>query len=103
MQHARRGGRCKRRCAPLYHHADAVLKVKNARTYQVPDETAPGNKKDVEQDELAKGYAYGSTAVYIAESDRNVTTYETKQGLDIIGFVAKEQVRGQPRAIVTRY
>ena len=70
---------------------DGLAAVKNARTYQVPDEFAPGGKRDVEQGELAKGYAYGSTAVYIAESDRNVTTYETKQGLDIIGFVAREK------------
>ena len=70
---------------------DGLAAVKNARTYQVPDEQAPGGKRDVEQEELAKGYAYGSTAVYISESDRNVTTYETKPGLDIVGFVAKEQ------------
>lgn len=66
--------------------------VKNARTYQIVDEEAPGGKRDVEQEELAKGYSYGSTAVPISDSDRNVTTFETKQGLDLIGFVAKEQV-----------
>ena len=42
---------------------DGLAAVKNTRTYQVSDENAPGGKKDVEQDELAKGYAYGSTAV----------------------------------------
>ncbi|GAM88849.1 hypothetical protein ANO11243_068830 [Dothideomycetidae sp. 11243] len=70
---------------------DGMAAIKRARTYQVPDEFAPGGKKDVEEDDLAKGYAYGSTAVYISESDRNVTTFETKPGLDIIGFVAREQ------------
>lgn len=65
--------------------------VKNARTYQVIDEEAPGGKKDVEQEDLAKGYSYGSTAVPISESDRNVTTFETQPGLDIVGFVAQEQ------------
>lgn len=71
---------------------DGLAAVKSARTYQVPDESAPGGKKDVEQEDLAKGYTYGSTAVYISESDRTVTNYESQAGLDIIGFVAKEDV-----------
>lgn len=75
---------------PAEENQDGLAAVKRARTYQVPDEAAPGGKKDVEQEDLAKGYAYGSTAVHIAESDSNVTTYETKQGLDIIGFVTRE-------------
>ncbi|KAF4548829.1 ATP-dependent DNA helicase II subunit 2-like protein [Elsinoe fawcettii] len=71
--------------------ADGMSAVKRARTYQVVDEDAPGGKKEVSEEDLAKGYAYGSTAVHIAESDRAVTTFETKPGLSIIGFVAKEQ------------
>lgn len=70
---------------------DGLAPIKNARTYQVEDETAPGGKKDVEIDELAKGYEYGRTAVHISESDQNVTTFETPQGLDIIGFVDAKQ------------
>lgn len=69
---------------------DGLAAIKRARTYQVPDESAPGGKKDVNENDLAKGYAYGSTAVFIAESDRTVTTFETKPSLSIIGFVAKE-------------
>jgi len=69
---------------------DGLASIKRARTYQVPDSEAAGGKKDVEEEDLAKGYAYGSTAVYIAESDQNVTKFETVPGLDIIGFVAKE-------------
>ncbi|KAI5273432.1 putative Ku family DNA helicase [Aureobasidium subglaciale] len=65
--------------------------VKNARTYQIPDEEAPGGKREVEQDELARGFSYGSTVVPIEESDKNVTDFESKQGIDIIGFVVKEQ------------
>lgn len=61
--------------------------VTNARTYQVKDATAPGGKREVEFEDLAKGYEYGRTAVHISESDQNVTTFETPQGLDIIGFV----------------
>ncbi|PNS17950.1 hypothetical protein CAC42_3909 [Sphaceloma murrayae] len=70
--------------------SDGLAGIKRARTYQVPDESAPGGKKDVDEEDLAKGYAYGSTAVYIAESDRTITTFETQPGLSIIGFVARE-------------
>ena len=70
---------------------DGLAAVKYARTYQVEDENAAGGLKDVAYDELAKGYEYGRTAVHISESDRNVTTYETTAGMDIIGFVDKNQ------------
>ncbi|KAF2486453.1 SPOC like C-terminal domain-containing protein [Neohortaea acidophila] len=66
---------------------DGLAAVKSARTYQVEDEEAPGGKRDVEFDELSKGYEYGRTAVHISESDRNVTTYETTASMDIVGFV----------------
>lgn len=71
--------------------SDDLTAVKYARTYQVEDENAAGGMKDVPYDELAKGYEYGRTAVYISESDRNVTTYETTPGIDIVGFVDKNQ------------
>ncbi|KAL8727956.1 MAG: hypothetical protein Q9166_005721 [cf. Caloplaca sp. 2 TL-2023] len=61
--------------------------VKSSRTYQVLDEEAPGGKRDVERDDLAKGYEYGRTAVHINETDENVTKLETQAGLDIIGFI----------------
>jgi len=67
--------------------ADGLAAVHTTRTYQVEDESAPGGKKDVDRDELAKGYEYGRTAVHISESDRNITTYETQPCLDIVGFV----------------
>ncbi|KAL8772949.1 MAG: hypothetical protein Q9209_001969 [Squamulea sp. 1 TL-2023] len=61
--------------------------VKNSRTYRVLDEEAPGGKRDVDRDELAKGYEYGRTAVHINETDENVTKLETQHGLEIIGFI----------------
>ena len=70
---------------------DGLAAVKYARTYQIEDESAPGGKRDIERDDLAKGYEYGRTAVHISESDQSVTTYETVQGMDIIGFVDKNQ------------
>ena len=61
--------------------------VRNTRTYQVPDENGPGGKRDVDRDNLAKGYEYGRTAVHISESDQNVTKLETQAGLEIVGFI----------------
>ena len=66
---------------------NGLTSVRNARTYQVVDEEAPGGKRDVSRDDLAKGYKYGRTAVHISESDLNVTKLETQAGLEVIGFV----------------
>ncbi|KJX97255.1 ATP-dependent DNA helicase II subunit 2 like protein [Zymoseptoria brevis] len=68
---------------------DGLAAIHNARTYQVDDENAPGGKRDLDREELSKGYEYGRTAVHISESDQNVTTFETKPSLDIVGFVDK--------------
>ena len=79
--------------ATAIHDGDAtgstndLATVRNARSYYVPDETAPGGKRDVNRDDLAKGYEYGRTAVYISESDLGVTKIETQAGLEIIGFI----------------
>jgi ATP-dependent DNA helicase 2 subunit 2 len=72
---------------------EGLAAIHNARTYQIEDENAPGGKRDLELSELSKGYEYGRTAVHISESDQNVTTFETKQSLDIVGFVNAELVR----------
>ena len=66
--------------------------IHNARTYQVKDEDAPGGKRDLAREDLAKGYEYGRTAVHIAESDENVTKLETKTSLSIVGFIPAENV-----------
>lgn len=70
----------------------SLTSVKNARTYQVVDDDALGGKRDVDREELAKGYEYGRTAVHISESDENVTKLETKAALEIIGFVPMAKV-----------
>ncbi|KAL8898376.1 MAG: hypothetical protein Q9207_006729 [Kuettlingeria erythrocarpa] len=64
-----------------------LTNVKSSRTYQVLDEEAPGGKRDVSRDDLAKGYEYGRTAVHISETDENVTRLETQAALEIIGFI----------------
>ena len=72
--------------------ANGLASVKSARTYQVKDEEAPGGKRDVDREDLARGYAYGSTAVHISESEWNVTKLETQAGLEIIGFIPWDTV-----------
>lgn len=69
----------------------SLAAVKNTRTYQVADENAPGGKKDVDADDLARGFEYGRTAVHISESESNVTKLETRPSLDIVGFVPRDK------------
>lgn len=66
--------------------------VRTARDYQVDDPEAPGGRIDVEREDLARGYEYGRTAVYITESDHNITRLETEAALEIIGFIPKGKV-----------
>lgn len=61
--------------------------VKQARTYKVNDPDAPGGKRDVEFDDLAKGFEYGRTAVHISESEHNITKIETQKSFSIVGFI----------------
>lgn len=70
----------------------SLTNVRNLRTYQVQDETAPGGKIDVDRENLAKGYAYGRTAVPISETDENITKLETFASLDFVGFVESQKV-----------
>lgn len=69
-----------------------LTSVRSARTYQVNDPEAPGGKRDVERDDLAKGYEYGRTAVHISESDENITKLETEAMLELIGFIPSANV-----------
>jgi ATP-dependent DNA helicase 2 subunit 2 len=74
----------------------ALTSVRNLRTYEVPDENAPGGKVDVEREELAKGYEYGRTAVHISETDENITTLETYAALELVGFIQTDKVSLTP-------
>ncbi|KAI1374544.1 ATP-dependent DNA helicase II subunit 2 [Hypoxylon crocopeplum] len=65
--------------------------VKHARTYKVNDPEAPGGKRDVEFESLAKGYEYGRTAVHISESEYNITKIETTKCFTILGFINQEK------------
>ncbi|MCJ1315668.1 ATP-dependent DNA helicase II subunit 2 [Xylographa vitiligo] len=64
-------------------NTNGLAAVRNARSYQVEDDTAPGGKRDVTRDELAKGYEYGRTAVHISESDESITNLDTQAALEI--------------------
>ncbi|KAI1458335.1 ATP-dependent DNA helicase II subunit 2 [Annulohypoxylon moriforme] len=72
-------------------HTSAFAAVKNARTYKVNDPEAPGGKRDVEFESLAKGYEYGRTAVHISESEYNITKIETTKCFTILGFIHQEK------------
>lgn len=69
----------------------AFNSVNQHRNYKVNDPTAPGGKRDVEFEELAKGYSYGSTAVQVAEAEWNITKLETTKDFSIIGFISNEK------------
>ncbi|KAI8671551.1 ATP-dependent DNA helicase II subunit 2 [Fusarium keratoplasticum] len=61
--------------------------VRQARSYKVNDPDAPGGKRDVEFEDLAKGFEYGRTAVHISESEHNITKIETQKSFSIVGFI----------------
>lgn len=73
------------------NHNDLAA-VKQNISYYVLDPSAPGGKRDIDREDTAKGYPYGSTAVPISDSERNVTDFETFAALDIIGFVPADKL-----------
>lgn len=70
--------------------------VKHMRAYRVNDDDAPGGKRDVDFEDLAKGYQYGRTVVPFSESDFSVTKLETKKSFTILGFVPFSSVSHNP-------
>lgn len=73
------------------HPMSDLSAVRHQRGYQIDDPNEPGTKKNVEMDELEKGYEYGRTAVHIAESDMNVVKLETQPSLQLVGFAREEE------------
>ena len=61
--------------------------LSNARKYYVDDPAKREVKLEVDYEDLAKGYEYGRTAVPISDSDWQMLKFETKAGLEIIGFI----------------
>ncbi|KAL9111929.1 MAG: hypothetical protein Q9227_003779 [Pyrenula ochraceoflavens] len=66
-----------------------LANVRSNYIYEIPD--GDGQKKEVDRDQLAKGYEYGRTAVHIDETDENITKMETTSGLDIVGFISQDK------------
>ena len=73
------------------HPMSDLAAVRHQRGYQIDDPDESGIKKNVEMEELEKGYEYGRTAVHIAESDMNVVKLETEPSLELIGFLREEE------------
>lgn len=73
-------------------NGNTLTNVRSAYSYTVADADAPGGKKDVARDDLAKGYEYGRTVVPISESDENITKLESEAAMEIVGFVPKDKV-----------
>jgi ATP-dependent DNA helicase 2 subunit 2 len=70
---------------------DGLTSVKYARTYTVDDDKAPGGKRELGRDDLARGFEYGRTAVPMEREDEHVTKLETFASFDIVGFVAANE------------
>lgn len=66
--------------------------VKQGRSYTIKDPTNALGKRDVDIEDLARGYEYGRTAVHINQSEENVTVLETFRDFSIIGFIPNDKV-----------
>ncbi|KAF8476846.1 putative Ku family DNA helicase [Kalaharituber pfeilii] len=64
--------------------------VRNERAYIVQDEEAPGGKKEVNREELEKGYLYGRAVVPISSTDESITVLETSPSYEILGFIPRQ-------------
>lgn len=71
---------------------DGLASVHTRYTYKIKDENSADGTKDVEREELAKGYEYGRTAVAISETEQNITKLETQMNYEILGFIPAENV-----------
>lgn len=85
----------------------ALDNVKPTYGYRVQDEAAEGGWRDVQRDDLAKGYEYGRTAVHISSADENITKMQTEMAYEILGFIPQERVEryifiGQTHQIVAQ-
>lgn len=72
--------------------SDGLSAVRSAFTYKVNDPSAPGGKRDVDREELEKGFEYGRTAVPMNEGDYREAKLPTVKSFSIIGFVPSIEV-----------
>ena len=64
--------------------------VRNERAYFVKDEE--DGEKEIDREELEKGYMYGRAVVPISSTDETVTILETNPSYEILGFVPRQGV-----------
>ncbi|KAF3928883.1 hypothetical protein ABW20_dc0109269 [Dactylellina cionopaga] len=69
--------------------SEGLQKIRNTRTYQVEDETAPGKSIDIDREDMAKGYLYGRTIVPISAEDQEIVKFDTMASLKVIGFIPR--------------
>ncbi|KKY28243.1 putative ku family dna [Diplodia seriata] len=74
------------------HDQDEYAAVKQNTSYYILDPSVVGGRRDIDKADTASGYPYGSTAVPISESERNVTDFESFAALDIIGFIPGDKL-----------
>ncbi|CZR54384.1 related to ATP-dependent DNA helicase II, 80 kDa subunit (KU autoantigen protein P86) [Phialocephala subalpina] len=61
--------------------------VKQGRSYTIKDPSDALGKRDVDFEDLARGYEYGRTAVHISQSEENVTSLNALRDFSILGFI----------------
>jgi ATP-dependent DNA helicase 2 subunit 2 len=70
--------------------------VKTLRTYRINDigKGSARGKRDINHEDLARGYEYGRTAVPMTGSDANVTDFDpdSTPSFEIIGFIPSTKV-----------
>lgn len=69
--------------------AAGIGEVASVRTYTVADDKEMVGTKIIEREDLEKGYMYGRTIVNVSKDDEPIYTYETKTGMEILGFMAQ--------------
>lgn len=72
--------------------SSSLVGVRNNRSYQIDDGTTEEGVRDVDREQLAKGYEYGRTLVPISETDENITTLETFAAIELLGFIQSDRV-----------
>ena len=83
---------------PQQEEGDGQL-VHQTSVYSVKDDRARDGKRDINRDDLAKGFEYGRSVVHVEPSDESSLKFDTEAGLEIIGFVPRENVRAASCAV----
>lgn len=72
--------------------------IRNERQYHVIDDKALQGRREVNGEDLAKGYEYGQSVVHLNSSEESVIKFQSVPGLEIVGFVPQQNVSLPARA-----